>query len=116
MGWDVRRRCTAQARRRGTNVGRGTKPKLRFRAKHLRNDVMREREMRERAERFFQRRLRMFVLPAALGAGMTLPACRSQVPPAAGPPAAAAPDAADPVELPDEPGPPRAMYAVIHPR
>ena len=38
---------------------------------------MREREMRQRVERFFQTRLRSMLLPATLGLGLAVGACNS---------------------------------------
>ncbi len=38
---------------------------------------MREREMRERVERFLRTRLRNVLLPAALGLGLTVGACNT---------------------------------------
>jgi hypothetical protein len=38
---------------------------------------MREREMRQRVERFFQTRLRSMVMPATLGLGLALAGCDS---------------------------------------
>jgi hypothetical protein len=47
------------------------------RSKKQQGAVMREREMRQRVERFLQTRLRSMLLPATLGLGLAIGACNS---------------------------------------